>query len=260
MDNWKNKLIDECLLRGYSKKTQTAYVYHVGKYLESGLPLKEYLLKLIKQEKSSQTVRQVGFAVKFYLKFVEKKPDETNIPNVKRDKKIPVILSKQEILNMITVTDNFKHRVMIQMLYGCGMRVSELINLKWVDIDFFRNVVHIKKAKQKKDRIVMLSPKLKKSLKVLSIKKTDFVFTSLRGSKYSARTIELIIKKAARKAGVKKNISTHTLRHSFATHLLERGVDIRYIQELLGHSNISTTLIYTKVSNRDILKIKSPLD
>ncbi|MBT3406651.1 tyrosine-type recombinase/integrase [Candidatus Woesearchaeota archaeon] len=138
--------------------------------------------------------------------------------------------------------------------------MSEVINLKWNDIDFKRNIIHIKQAKGKKDRIVMLSPKLKKGLQSLSENKEGLVFKTTRKGKYTTRTIQMIIQNAAKKAGIKKKVSPHTLRHSFATHLLEKGTDIRYIRDLLGHSNISTTLIYTKVSNKDLSKIKSPLD
>jgi len=132
--------------------------------------------------------------------------------------------------------------------------------LRWPDIDFNRNIIHIKLAKGNKDRIVMLSPKLKKNLKRLDIEKKGIVFKTNRNNKYSLRTIELIVKKAAEKAGINRHVTPHTLRHSFATHLLEHGIDTRYIQKLLGHSDLKTTMIYTNVSKRDILKIKSPID
>lgn len=148
----------------------------------------------------------------------------------------------------------------MMLMYSSGMRASEIINLRWPDIDFNRNIIHIKLAKGNKDRIVMLSPKLKKNLKRLDIEKKGLVFKTNRNNKYSLRTIEIIIKKAAEKAGIKKHVTPHTLRHSFATHLLEHGIDIRYIRDLLGHANLQTTLIYTKVSKRDISKIKSPID
>lgn len=161
---------------------------------------------------------------------------------------------------MIISTKNYNHKTIIQVGYAAGLRVSEIINLKWTDIDFKRNVIHIKSAKGKKDRIVMLSPKVKKTLLKLDSEKEGLVFKTNRGKKYTTRTIQMIVRKAAKNAGIKKLVTPHTLRHSFATHLLEKGTDIRYIRDLLGHTNINTTLIYTKVSNKDISKIKSPLD
>ena len=152
------------------------------------------------------------------------------------------------------------HRLIIQIGYSAGLRVSEIINLKWFDIDFDRNLIHIKRAKGKKDRIVMLSQKVKEGLANLSHNKSGYVFKTNRNDKYTPRTIQKIIENSASKSGIKKKITPHSLRHAFATHLLEKGTDIRYIKDLLGHSNISTTLIYTKVSNKNICNIRSPLD
>ncbi len=258
-DNWKNKLIEDIKLRGYSNKTLKAYLYNVGKFLDSGLSDKDFLLDLIKKGKSRETVRQAGFAIKFFNKLNDSKGENT-IPNMKKCRKIPEILSKKEIGEMVIATKNFVHRLIIEIIYSAGLRVSEAVNLRWSDIDFQRNVIHIKQAKGNKDRIVMLSPKVKKKLKVLNLEKEGYVFTTNRGGKYTIRTIELIVSCAAKKAGIKKKVTPHTLRHCFATHLLEKGTDIRYIKDLLGHSKIETTMIYTKVSNKDISKIKSPLD
>lgn len=265
MDNWKNKLIKELKLEGYSRKTINSYVFNVGKFIESGLDPKEFLLKLIDQGKAKETVRVAGFAIKFYLGIKSKQDKSINkiiekIPNVKRDEKLHVILSKKEVEMMIISTKNFVHRTMIMIMYSAGLRSSEVINLKWNDIDFDRNTIHLKLGKGNKDRIVMLSPKVKKNLNKLSLDNIGFVFKTNRNTKYSLRSVEIIVKNAARKANIKKKISPHTLRHSFATHLLEIGTDIRYIKDLLGHANISTTMIYTKISNRDLSKIKSPLD
>ena len=181
-----------------------------------------------------------------------------NLPNLKRPQKLPEILSKQEIQNMIVTTTNVKHRLIIQLGYSAGLRVSEIINLKWKDIDFQRSTIHIKQSKGKKDRILMLSPKVKKGLKRLSLKQKGHIFITNRNKKYSQRAIQQIIKNAALKAGIKKRVTPHTLRHSFATHLLEQGVDIRHIQALLGHTRLQTTQLYTIVTK--IERIRSPLD
>ncbi len=265
VDNWKESLINEIKLKGYSKRTIGSYVFHVGKFLDSKLDPKEFLLKLINEGKSKETIRVAGFAVKFYLGIRAKQDGTINeiiekTPNVKRDKRLPAVLSKKEIEDMVISTKNFIHRTMIQLMYSSGMRASEIISLKWPDIDFDRNTIHLKLAKGNKDRIVMLSPKVKKNLLKLDIEKQGLVFKTNRDGKYSLRSIELIVKKAAQKAGIRKKVTPHSLRHSFATHLLEQGVDVRYIRDLLGHANLQTTMIYTKVSNKDISKIKSPID
>jgi len=251
--------------------------------MSSGKTPRDFLLGLIAKDNSDETVRSAGFAIKFYLNTIKKDCSETkkslgflvpemqdaflgiqevldNLPNIKREKKLPVILSKEEIERLISSTKNMNHRLIIQIGYSAGLRISEIINLKWQDIDFDRNLIHLKRAKGKKDRIVMLSLKVKESLMNLTPNKEGYVFLTNRDGKYIQRTIQKIIENAAIKAGIRKSISPHTLRHSFATHLLENGTDIRYIRDLLGHSDISTTLIYTKVSNKNIRNIKSPLD
>lgn len=265
MANWRKLLVEELELRGYSKKTIDAYLFHVGKFVNSGLSPREFLLYLINKKKSKETVRLAGFAIKFYLSIISKQDSSINkiiekTPNLKRDKILPVILSRDDVERMIILTKNFNYRVMIMLMYASGMRAGEIINLKWGDVDFSRNIIHIKLGKGNKDRIVMLSPKVKKNLLKLDIDKKGFVFKTYRNDKYSLRTIEMVVKNAAKKAGIKKKVTPHSLRHSFATHLLERGIDIRYIKDLLGHANLQTTMIYTKVSNRDITKIKSPID
>ena len=257
--DWKIKLENEAKLRGFSPRTIQNYLHHIERYLGSKKTPREYLLFLIDKKQADETIRNTGFAIKFYLQVMGLKGDFV-IPNLKREKKLPVILSRIEIDQMILATKNVNHRLIIQMMYATGMRASELINLKWQDIDFHRNTIHITLAKGKKDRIVMLSPKIKKGLKSLCEEKTGQVFISNRNKKYTLRTIEKIVDNARVKAGIKKKISPHSLRHSFATHLLENGTDIRYIRDLLGHSDISTTLIYTKVSTKNIRNIKSPLD
>ena len=249
---------NECKLRGYSQKTIKNYIFHVNKFIQSKKQPREYLLNLINKKYSDETIRSACFAIKFYLKILKKDIDLENLPNVKREKKLPIILSKKEIIKLIYSTKNINHRLIIQIGYSAGLRVSEIINLKWQDIDFDRNLIHIKKAKGKKDRIVMLSLKVKENLINLTYNKEGYIFLTNRNAKYTQRTIQKILENVSVKANIRKNISPHTLRHSFATHLLENGTDIRVIRDLLGHSDIKTTLIYTKVSN--IRNIKSPLD
>lgn len=258
-------VVQECKLKRYSPKTIKSYLHHIRGLVASKKQPRDYLLWLIDKKASDETVRSTGFAIKFCLNAIKKDSSEIqnildNLPNVKREKKLPVILSKEEIERLISATKNINHRLIIQVGYSSGLRVSEIINLKWEDIDFDRNLIHLKKAKGKKDRIVMLSQKVKEGLLNLSESRQGYVFLTNRDSKYTDRTIQKIIENAAMKAGIRKSITPHTLRHSFATHLLENGTDISYIRDLLGHSDISTTLIYTKVSNKNIRNIKSPLD
>src|SRR3989338_5665316 len=276
-------VVQECKLKGYSQKTIDNYLHHIKKFVSSGKTPREFLLGLIAKDNSDETVRSASFAIKFCLNTIKKDSSETkksegflvpemqgaflgiqdilnNLPNLKREKRLPVVLSKEEIESLISATKNINHRLILQIGYSAGLRISEIINLNWQDIDFDRNIIHLKRAKGKKDRIVMLSLKVKENLINLTSNKQGYVFLTNRSGKYTQRTIQKIIKNAAMKAGIRKSITPHTLRHSFATHLLENGTDIRYIRDLLGHSDISTTLIYTKVSSRNIRNIKSPYD
>jgi integrase/recombinase XerD len=257
--DWERIVENECKLRGYSARTIKGYVYQIRQFLKSGKCLEDYLVWMVDKGYMDESVRTAGFAAKFYLRAIGEE-DKILVPNIKREKRLPVVLSKNEIDAMILSTTNLKHRLIIMVGYGAGLRVSEIVNLKWADIDFRRNVIHVKAAKGKKDRIVMLSPKLEKGLKSLGTGTNGCVFRSARNKKYAIRTVEAIVANASKKAGISKKVTPHTLRHSFATHLLERGTDMRHIQKLLGHADVSTTMIYTKVSAKDICRIKSPLD
>jgi integrase/recombinase XerD len=258
-------IVNECKLRGYSQKTIDSYLFHVKRFIDSKKSPREYLLMLIAKGCSDETLRSTGFAIKFYLNILKKDDSGisellNNLPNVKNAKKLPIILSKDEVGRMIYSTKNLNHRLIIQVGYSAGLRLSEIINLKWQDIDFDRDIIHLKNAKGKKDRIVMLSRIVKEELYKLTQNKQGYVFVTNRDGKYTDRSVQKILENAAIKARLGKKVTPHTLRHSFATHLLENGTDIRYIRDLLGHSDISTTMIYTKVSNKDISRIKSPLD
>ena len=256
--DWEKIITDACKLRGYSDKTVKNYIFHVGRFLESGKSVEDYLVWMVDNVYRDESIRLAGFAIKFYLSCIGI-DDYIEFPNVKREKKLPVVLSKKEIESMIKTTHNIKFRLMIMLGYGCGLRVSEIVSIKWSDVDFTRNVLHIKNAKGKKDRVVMLSPKIKKILRSID-DNNEYILTTQRKTKYSTRSVQEIVSKLANLAGIRKKVSPHTLRHSFATHLLEQGIDIHYIKELLGHASVSTTQIYTKVSARKILLIKSPLD
>jgi len=182
------------------------------------------------------------------------------VPIKKKEKKLPKVLSKKEIKALIDNTSNIKHRLIIKLLYSSGLRLQELINLKRKDLDFDRNLIHIVKGKGNKDRITILSNSIKTDLLRYFSKSefnTPYVLEGRHG-RYSKKSVQNVLNRAGKRIGVK--VHPHMLRHSFATHLLEAGTDIRHIQKLLGHTDLKTTQIYTKVSVKHLARIKSPLD
>ena len=220
--------------------------------------VKYYLLSL---DNSTNTNRLAHAAISFFFKNILKRPFTTQeVPAKKKLKQLPKVLSKNEILVMINNTDNIKHKVIIQLLYSSGLRLQELINLKRNDIDFERNLINVRKGKGNKDRITLLSEKLKLDLLKYYSSYSFNTFHVLEGrkGKYSKKSVQKILEKAGKT--IKRRVTPHMLRHSFATHLLEQGTDIRHIQKLLGHSNTTTTQIYVHVSNEHLRNIKSPLD
>ncbi|MFH1211827.1 MAG: tyrosine-type recombinase/integrase [Candidatus Woesearchaeota archaeon] len=220
--------------------------------------VRDYLLSL---DKSVSYCRLAYASVRFFFCDILKMPfGPEQVPVKKREKKIPKVLSRQDIKRLIDSCDNLKHKLLVEMLYCSGLRLQELINLKRGDIDFDRNIVLVSKGKGKKDRITLFS----ESLRIDLLKyyssfsfNTDYLFEGRRG-RYSGKSVQLVLQKLGRK--ISRRVSPHMLRHSFATHLLEDGVDIRHIQKLLGHSDLKTTEIYTRVSQKDLARIKSPLD
>lgn len=247
------RLIEELKLRRYSPKTINKYVHEVTVFLCSGKDARDFLL--LHTEKSKSMMRGVYFALKFYHEQVLKQKFDEVIPLAKKGKALPVVLSKDEVQMMFTVLKNTKHKLVLGLLYYAGMRLSETLSLQWEDVDFSRNNIHIKGAKGDKDRIVFLHNKLVDLLKENGIKEKGLVLVSDRGGGYDERSVQEIIKNTKRKAGIMKHVTPHTLRHSFATHLLEGGADIRYIQKLLGHSSLQTTQIYTHVATTNLQKL-----
>lgn len=264
------KVERELKLRNYSSKTVKAYLFCIKEYLKykqisfdqlDEENIKDYLLQIQDRGKSSQTINLHLNAIKYFYRDVLKNYQKINIKFAKRSQKLPIVLSREDIKKIIGSISNLKHKMIISLAYGAGLRISEVQNLKILDLDIAQKTIHIKNAKNKKDRITVLPEKLVADLsKVLSYReKKDLLFESERGGKLSTRTLEKIFKNALNKSGCNKLATFHSLRHSFATHLLENGVDVRYVQELLGHANIRTTQIYTHVTNPSIKNIKSPL-
>jgi integrase/recombinase XerD len=219
---------------------------------------------LLKNNFSSSYQNQIVSALKLYFATIrEKKIEIAKVHRPKREKKLPNVLSKEEIKDILNAHSNIKHKAMLSLIYSCGLRRSELLNLKINNIDSKRHIVLIKQSKGKKDRITPLSPKILVLLREYYslYKPSDFLFEGLkRGSCYSEHGLQNILKQALEKAKITKPVTLHWLRHSYATHLLESGTDLRYIQELLGHSSSRTTEIYTHVSTKNLQQIKSPFD
>lgn len=218
---------------------------------------------ILKNKFSSAYQNQIVNAIKLFFKIVKEASIEIDkIHRPKREKVLPNVLSKEDILKIIEATENLKHRTLLALIYSAGLRISEALNMKPRDIDSVRMLIHIKNAKGKKDRYTLLSEKvlllLREYYKVYMPK--DYLFEGQFGGMYSSRSAQIVLKQAGKKAGIQKLITLHTLRHSFATHLLESGTDLRYIQDLLGHSSPKTTMIYTHVSNNSLRKIKNPFD
>lgn len=264
------KIENELKLRNYSRKTIKSYsacLRDYFKYIKTvskdpdADKIKQYLL--LKQEggQSSRTVNLYLMSIKYFYKEIAKSKFEIDIKFAKTASKLPVVLSRTEIKKMIDSIENLKHKTMISLAYGAGLRVSESVNLKVKDIDFPELCLHIKEAKGKKDRLTVFPENLSDNLKQLAEGKSgdEYIFSSQQGGKLTERTAQIVFERALVKAGIKKEATFHSLRHSFATHLLENGVDVRYVQELLGHANIRTTQIYTKVTNPILKNIKSPL-
>ena len=269
MENVLDKTERVLKLRNYSEKTCKAYLLYIKDYTsfskEKGIEdkqkaIEEFLLDKHKRKQSPQTVNLALNAVKFLYAEVLKDPQKIDLKFVKRSKKLPIVLSRTEIARIIEATDNAKYKLMISLGYACGLRVSEVINLRVADLDIDDLVVYIKGAKGKKDRISVLPEKLQNDIRNIIAGKGggDFVFVSNRGGKLTTTSLQKMFRKSLSKAKMNKPATFHSLRHSFATHLLENGTDVRYVQELLGHSNIRTTQVYTQVTNPKLKNIKSP--
>ena len=221
----------------------------------------EYILK---NNLSASYQNQIVNSIKLFFQTIrETKMMVDKIHRPKRSKLLPNVLSKEEIKLILNAHSNIKHKTMLSLIYSCGLRRSELLNLKPADIDSKRGIVIIRQSKGKKDRIAPLSPKILDMLReyYIGFKPKTWLFEGQNeNTKYDERSLSNVLKQALTKSRINKPVSLHWLRHSYATHLLESGTDLRYIQELLGHSSSKTTEIYTHVSTKSIQQIKSPFD
>lgn len=256
-------------IRGYSESSIASYVSALSKYMSiMGLSFSKHLLveyfhQMRAEDYSSSTIRIAIMAVRLYLRLIENRDfDNSLLKGIKREIKLPDVLSKSEVKSMLNSIMNLKHKTIVSLLYSCGLRLSECINLKINDIDSKRMLIKIVQSKGAKDRYVPLSEKLLGLLRLYwkEYKPDRYLFKGQKSPQYSAKSIQTIVRRAAQDAGIKKKVTPHTLRHSYATHLLEQGTDIRIIQFILGHKDIRTTQIYTHISSADIKFVKNPLD
>ncbi|MEX0813580.1 MAG: site-specific tyrosine recombinase/integron integrase [Chitinophagales bacterium] len=263
----RSKRYSENTVKTYTDAVNTFLRFHINKpveYIDNADFIKfnnEYILK---NGYSASYQNQVVNGVKLFFKIVDNKlMDAALIHRPRREKKLPNVLSKEEVKIILEAQGNLKHRAMLSLIYSCGLRRSELLNMKINDIDSKRNIVLIRQSKGKKDRIVPLSLKILHMLREYfkAYKPEKWLFEGqFKGNRYSEKSLENVLKQAVKKAKITKPVTLHWLRHSFATHLLESGTDLRYIQELLGHNSSRTTEIYTHVSTKSLQKIKSPFD
>lgn len=260
-------------LKRYSMNTVRTYIACFEKFMNHFNELKlleineemirEYLSELARTGISDSYLNQMVNAIKFYYEIVEGMPNRFySIDRPIKRQQLPKVLSKEEIAAIIENTNNIKHKCIVSLLYSTGMRRSELLNLKLTDIDSKRMVILIRSGKGGKDRMVMLSEKVLKDLRVYfeEWKPREYLFEGPTSGKYAGTSVAKTVSNAARKAGIRKKVTPHMLRHSFATHLLESGTDLRYIQTLLGHSSSITTERYTQVAINNIKSIDSPFD
>lgn len=260
----------ELKIRNYSSATIRSYRHGLKTYLTfkhrdfrnaDEASIREFLLMLEQKGASPQTRNLFLNAIKFYYRDVIHTPDRLGIRMARKNQSLPVVLSRGEIAAILDETHNIKHRLLLSLAYGAGLRVSEAVKLKIADLDLGELTIHIKQGKGGKDRISLIPKRLVPDIRNLTAGRMaeDFVFVSERGGNLTTRTAQKIFEHGVHKAGINKPATFHSLRHSFATHLLENGVDIRYVQELLGHQNIRTTQLYTHVTNPGLKRIRSPL-
>ncbi|WP_350290529.1 tyrosine-type recombinase/integrase [uncultured Croceitalea sp.] len=226
--------------------------------------LHKYFYHMVHTKKVSYSYqKQIAMALKLYYKeiFRQNINLELLFPSRKPDK-LPIVIAKIDIVKIVEKANNIKHKSMIALTYSAGLRVGELINLKINDIDSTRMIIHIKSGKGNKDRIVPLSEKVLIMLREYykTFTPINYLFEGQKGGKYTSSSFNKLLKAATKRAKINKRITAHTLRHSYATHLLEKGTDIRVIQKLLGHNSIKTTMVYTQVAEPTLLNVVSPFD
>lgn len=274
MSKLREQMLRDMDLKGFSDKTKKVYIEHVARFakyykkspeLLGDEEIKQYLHHLLKEKKLSRSYNAQAYSgLRFlYETTLKRNWEEYKIPRSIKERKLPVVMSKEEVKRIFKVTRNLKHLAILMTIYGAGLRVGEVVKLEPKSIDIDRMQILLKEAKGHKDRYTLLS---KKNLEILKqyiniYRPQKWLFEGENPENHiTERTVQKIFDRAARKAGITKEVTVHTLRHSFATHLYESGIDIYYIQKLLGHSSVKTTTIYIHLSQKNALKIESPLE
>ena len=268
-----SKIKKECKRRRLSLRTIQTYLYCIHRFLNwskkdlryiSKKDVRLFLEYLSDKNLSGNSLNTYHMALRFLFTQVLEKRMWIEIKYSKTPQKLPEVLSKEEVRKMIDSIKNFKHQLMICFMYSSGLRVSELINMKVKDLNLEKNFGFVRNGKGGKDRLITLSnnliPAIKKLITNENLEERDYLFKSNRNRKYSIRTIQKIVDKSAKLCGIKRKIHPHTLRHSFATHLIENGYDVTNVQALLGHKSPETTLIYTHIASPNLVSTKSPLE
>ncbi|MGW8268684.1 MAG: tyrosine-type recombinase/integrase [Longimicrobiales bacterium] len=272
-----HRVRDALTVRGYSPRTRKVYLGHLRRFLEwygGGVPRlpedparegEAYILELIHRRGISRSYQnQVVSALRFLCESVLGEPRmATSIPRPRKEHHLPVVLSPEEVARMLRKTRNPKHRALLMLLYSAGLRVGEVVRLKPPDLDVERGLVRVRRGKGRKDRYTLLARRAVEAVRLYrDAYPTDpWLFPGTRPDRHlTTRSVQRMVKNAAAAAGIEKNVTAHTLRHSFATHLLEGGTNLRIIQDLLGHQSARTTQIYTHVARSLIESVRSPLD
>lgn len=261
-------------MQRYADRSIKTYASHLTYFLKISAKLKpeeitqqqleDFIIWLVEKKKIGQSYQKAMIATitKFYKEIFRRNVDLRHLYPKRKEHKLPNFLTRDEVRKILDITQNLKHKAILTTIYSCGLRLGEVLELKIADIKARENILLIRQAKGRKDRMVMLSPLLLELLRTYYkvYQPQTYLFEGRPGEKYSERSVQQILKDALFKAGIISPASVHTLRHSYATHLLENGTDIRIIKELLGHNNIKTTEIYTHITDVSRAKVKSPLD
>ncbi|MBW2984348.1 tyrosine-type recombinase/integrase [Candidatus Woesearchaeota archaeon] len=263
----------EMLRRRYSQRTIESYLFCIEKFLSSVTKhprkitkkdIKDYLDCLALKDRAGSTLNIHLCSIKFLLEEVLRRNIHLRMKYSRKPKTLPVVLTKNEVKRFFAAVKNPKHSLMVQLMYSAGLRLSELLNLKARDLEFENNFGWIRHGKGNKDRAFILAEKLKKRILEFAgmhkLGPDDFLFKGIKRAHMHPRSVQEIVRKAAKKARIMKNVHPHTLRHSFATHLIENGSRIIEVQSLLGHSSIETTRTYLHTANVRLISVKSPLD